>query len=87
MMNDLIDADWGFNYNIVHISSLCSNFVFVNPMVAAPVVDKHYGIPAHTWSVTAATTYVVNRIWSINGFWHDCCLWHKPNAGFTFHPV
>jgi hypothetical protein len=81
MMNDLTDADWSLNYNIVHAASF-SNFVFVNAMVAAPVIHVDHWVAIHGWRMATAAT---NNLVSFRFYWRVSKLRDKPDAGRTLH--
>jgi len=56
-------------------------------MIAAPVVHKNYGIAAHSWGMTTAAAYVVDRVWRVNCSSLNGYFWDKPNTSFAPHAI
>ena len=72
-----------FGCVISHIASVCLNFVFIDSMIAAPVIHVDHWVTIHRWCVTAATSNDL-VIWRNN--YARCKLRDKPDAGRTTHP-
>jgi hypothetical protein len=56
-------------------------------MVTTPVVYKNNWVAVHCWRMSAATTYVIDRIGLINCSGLDGLFWDKPNAGLAPHAL
>jgi hypothetical protein len=53
------------------------NFVFVNAVVATPVIHVDHRVSAHGWGVTSASANDLVAFWL---YWCAAKLWNKPDA-------
>jgi hypothetical protein len=57
-----------------------SNFVFIQLMIATPVIYKHNRVATYRWRMTATATKVIPKF-------RSRMLWDKPDAGLATHPI
>jgi hypothetical protein len=57
---------------------LCSYPVFINPVVAAPVIHVDHWVAIHGWGMTAASANDLVTFWL---YWRVAELGDKPDAG------